>query len=217
MVPASSLCQNTTANGYGRPNCNVSNVTEFTNGGWANYNALELNLTTQNLHGLTSTWSYTRSKAMNNATDGIRSTAGGGSTIAFLQNPLAPDAPERGLSGNDFPNTVGIGITYNLPKFVKENNLLGRAINGFLLSSLYRYRSGQVYTPYQPVNLDPNTGDSSFCDGAFNADVIGTDTCRLVVSNKQAPLASVAYLNPYVTDPSSGNPIRHPALYRLQQ
>jgi Carboxypeptidase regulatory-like domain/TonB-dependent Receptor Plug Domain len=207
LISASTLCKDPAANGYGRPNCNYSDVSEFTNGGWANYNGLQLNLTTQNYHGLTSTWSYTRSKTMNNATDAFRSTGAGGSTIAYPQNPLNPDSGERGLSGNDFPNTVGIGFTYNLPKFAKKDNLLGRAVNGFLLSGLYRYRSGQVYTPYQPVYVDYNTGDTSFCDGAFNAYVIGLDTCRLVLSNKKAPVNTVAYLNPYVTDPSSGAPV----------
>ena len=197
VVSASSLCSDPSADGYGRPNCNYSNLAEFTNGGWASYNALELNLTTQNYHGLTSTVSYTFSKALNNATDGLRSTGSGGSTLAFPQNPLNPDSGESGLSGNDFPNTVGIGFTYNLPKFVKNNSLLGRAVNGFLLTGLYRYRSGQVYTPYQPIDLDGNTGDTSFCDGAFNADILGADTCRLVLSNKSAPINTVAYLNPY--------------------
>ena len=193
-----SLCTNPSADGYGRPNCNHSNVFKTANGGWAEYNALELNLTTQNYHGLTSTVSYTFSKDLNNATDAFRSTGAGGSTIAFPQNPLDPSAGERGLGGNDFPNTLGIGFTYDLPKFVKGNGLLGRIANGFQLSGIYRYRSGQVYTPYQPVVLDTNTGDTSFCDGAFNADVIGVDTCRLVLSNKKAPINTVAYLNPYV-------------------
>jgi hypothetical protein len=82
-------------------------------------------------------------------------------------------------------------------------------VNGFLLSGVYRYRSGQVYTPYQPVTLDGNTGDSSFCDGAFNADVIGVDTCRLVLSNKSAPVNTLAYLNPYTggQNPSTGAPL----------
>lgn len=204
VVSKSSLCSNPAADGYGRPNCSAGNVSEFTNGGWANYDALELNLTTRNYHGLTSTASYTFSKAMNNVTDGIRSTGGGGATIGYPQNPLNPDSGERGLSGNDFPNTLGIGFTYDLPKLVHGNGLLGRAVNGFLFSGLYRYRSGQVYTPYQPVDLDFNTGDSSFCDGAFNNDYIGADTCRLVLSNKKAPINTVAYLNPYVTDPSTG-------------
>jgi hypothetical protein len=202
-----SLCSNAAADGYGRPNCNFGDLIQTSNGGWANYNALELNLTTQNYHGLNGTVSYTFDKAMNNATDGFRSTGAGGSTNAFAQNPLDPSVAERGLSGNDFPNTLGIGFTYNVPKFVKGDTLLGRFANGFLLSGIYRYRSGQVYTPYQPIDLDSNTGDTSFCDGAFNQDVTGIDTCRLVVSNKNAPINTVAYLNTYVTDPSSPVPL----------
>ena len=210
-----SLCTDPSADGYGRPNCNQSNLIKTGNGGWAEYDALELNLTTQNYHGLTSTVSYTFSKDLNNATDAFRSTGAGGSTIAFPQDPLNPSAGERGLGGNDFPNTVGIGFTYDLPKFVKGNELLGRVANGFQLSGLYRYRSGQVYTPYQPVTLDTNTGDTSFCDGAFNADVIGVDTCRLVLSDKKAPINTVAYLNPYTggQDPTSGAPLMGPPEY----
>ena len=193
-----SLCSNPSADGYGRPNCNYGDLIQTSNGGWANYNALELNLTTQNYHGLNSTVSYTFSKAMNNATDGFRSTGAGGSTNAFGQNPLDPGVAERGLSGNDFPNTLGIGFTYNIPKLVKGDTLLGRFANGFLLSGIYRYRSGQVYSPYQPIDLDSNTGDTSFCDGAFNKDVTGIDSCRLVVSNKKAPINSVVTMAPGV-------------------
>ncbi|MGB6722120.1 MAG: carboxypeptidase regulatory-like domain-containing protein [Terracidiphilus sp.] len=199
FYPASSLCSDPNADGYGRPNCNYSNLIETANGAWASYNALELNLTTQDYHGLKSTVSYTFSKDLNNATDAFRSTGAGGSTIAFPQNPLNPSAGERGLGGNDFPNTLGLEFTYDLPKFVKGNALLGRFTNGFQLSGIYRYRSGQAYTPYQPITLDGNTGDTSFCDGAFNGDVIGVDTCRLVLSNPKAPINTVAYLNPYAS------------------
>ena len=82
-----SLCSNPSADGYGRPNCNYGDLIQTSNGGWANYNALELNLTTQNYHGLNSTVSYTFSKAMNNATDGFRSTGAGGSTQRFSSEP----------------------------------------------------------------------------------------------------------------------------------
>jgi len=202
-----TLCSDPTANGYGRPDCDYSNVSLITNGGWANYNGLQLNLTTQSYHGLTMTASYTRSKSINNATDGFRSTGGAGSSIAYPQNPLNPSEGERGLSGNDFPNVVGIAFTYQLPNFVKDNNLLSRVTNGFMISGLYRFNSGQDYTPYQPITLDNNTGDTSFCDGAFNQDTVGVDTCRLVLSNKQAPINSVAYLNPYTGPPdANGNP-----------
>jgi hypothetical protein len=201
-----TLCSTPGATGFGRPNCDYGNVGTITNGGYANYNGLQLNLTTQNYHGLTMTASYTRSKSLNNATDGFRTTGGAGSTIAVSQNPLDTNRAEYGLSGNDFPNVVGIGLNYMLPNFIKGNSLLSRATNGFQISSVYRFNSGQVYTPYQGLVLDSYTGDTSFCDNVFNATYSGTDTCRLVNSNKRAPLSSVAYLNPYTGPIVGGAP-----------
>ena len=209
IVAPSSLCTDPNANGFGRPNCNNTNVSEITNGGWANYNGLLLNLTTQNFHGLTSTFSYTWSKSMNNATDAFRSTGSGGSTIAYAQNPLNTSSAERGLGGNDYTHVVGIEFGYSIPNFVHGDNLLSRAANGFMLRGVYRFNNGQVYTPYQPLNLNGNFDDTSFCDGTFNSSSVGAqaDTCRLVLSNKKAPINSVAYLNPDVTDPTTGAPV----------
>lgn len=209
IVSPSSLCTDPNANGFGRLNCNYSNISEIINGGWANYNGLQLNLTTQNFHGLTSTVSYTWSKSMNNATDAFRSTGSGGSTIAYAQNPLNTDSAERGLSGNDFTHVVGIEFGYSVPHFVHGDNLLSKVVNGFMLSGVYRFNNGQVYTPFQPLNLDANFADTSFCDGTFNSSSVGSqaDTCRLVLSNKKAPINSVAYLNPDVTDPGTGAPV----------
>jgi carboxypeptidase family protein/TonB-dependent receptor-like protein len=209
IVSPSSLCADPSANGFGRLNCNYSNISEIINGGWANYNGLQLNLTTQNFHGLTSTVSYTWSKSMNNATDAFRSTGSGGSTIAYAQNPLNTDSAERGLSGNDYTHVVGIEFGYSVPHFVHGDNLLSKVANGFMLSGVYRFNNGQVYTPFQPLNLDANFADTSFCDGTFNSSSVGpqADTCRLVLSNKKAPINSVAYLNPDVTDPVTGAPV----------
>jgi outer membrane receptor protein involved in Fe transport len=209
-VSPASLCQDPTANGFGRPNCDYNNVAYVSNGGWANYNGLLLNLTTRTYHGLTSTISYTFSKGMNNATDGFRSTGGAGSSIAYAQNPLNTSEGERGLSGNDFPNVVGISFDYKFPNVV-HSGLLSRLTNGFDVYGLYRFNSGQVYTPFQPLTLDTVTGDTSFCDGGFNAQTVGADTCRLVSSNRKAPTGSVAYLNPYTGPvvggaPTLGNP-----------
>jgi hypothetical protein len=82
--------------------------------------------------------------------------------------------------------------------------VLDRIFNGYMLSGIYRYRSGQVYTPYQPITLDGTTGDTSFCDKSFNSAFLNTDTCRLVLSNKSAPINTVAYLNPYTGPIVSG-------------
>jgi outer membrane receptor protein involved in Fe transport len=204
-VSPSSLCQDRTANGFGRPNCNYSDVALVTNGGWANYNGLLLNLTTRNYRGLTTTISYTFSKSMNNATDGFRSTGSAGSSIAYPQNPLNTSQGERGVSGNDFPNVVGMSFDYKFPN-VFHAGFLSRLTNGFDVYGLYRFNSGQVYTPYQPLTLDNTTGDTSFCDGGFNVQTVGLDTCRLVSSNRKAPISSVAYLNPYTGPVVGGSP-----------
>ena len=204
-VSPDSLCQDPTANGFGRPNCDYNNQSFITNGAWANYNGLLLNLTTRNYHGLTTTISYTWSKGMNNATDGFRSTGAAGSSIAYPQNPLNTSQGERGLSGNDFPNVVGMSFDYKVPS-ISHGGFLARLTNGFDFYGLYRFNSGQVYTPYQPLTLDSTTGDTSFCDGGFNAETVGADTCRLVSSNRKAPVSSVAYLNPYTGPVVDGAP-----------
>ena len=92
-----------------------------------------------------------------------------------------------------------------MPKIVKSNGLMSKIVNGFTLTSLYRYNSGQPFNPTQPLTLDGNTGDTSFCDATFNGSSVGpdADTCRLVLSNPKAPLNTVAYLNPY-TGPTVG-------------
>lgn len=208
-----SLCSDPNAAGYGRPDCNKSNLALVTNGGWADYNGLDVNLTTRRLHGLTSTISYTYSREIDNVTD-VFSTLGGGSTVAFAQNPQNTDIGERGVDGNSYPNVVGLTVNYQLPKFVHHDGLLSRIVNGFSLNSLYRYDSGQPYNPYQPLTLDSITGDTSFCDAAFNSSSVGPaqDTCRLALSNPKAPLNTVAYLNPYTGpmvngSPTLGNPV----------
>ncbi len=210
-----TLCSNPNATGYGRPNCNYSNVAEVGNGGWSNYNGLQTNLTSRSLHGITGTLSYTYSKLMDNATDAFVSTGSGGSSIAYAQNPLNTDLGERGVSGNNSTNVVGAQFSYQLPELVKSKGLLSRVTNGFSLSGMYRFTSGQPYTPYQYFGLDPYTPDTSYCDTAFNSSSIGVgvDTCRLVRSNKSAPLNTVAYLNPYTGPVVNGSPTLGTPIY----
>lgn len=194
-----TLCSDPTQVGYGRPNCAYGNVAAIDNRAWSNYNGLQTNLTLRSLHGITGTFSYTYSKGMDNATDAFRSTGTGGSSIAFPQNPLNSDVGERGISGNSYTHAVGMQLSYAFPNFAKGNTWGSRATNGFTISAFYRFSSGQPYTPFQPIGLDGYTPDTSYCDAALNSSSVGVgvDTCRLVVSNKHAPLNTVAYLNPY--------------------
>jgi hypothetical protein len=95
------------------------------------------------------------------------------------------------------------------PLLSHRSGLLPRLTNGFTLNSVYRFNSGQSYTDFQPVNIDGFTADSSFCDGSFNSDFnigVTVDTCRMVLSNKKAPINTVAYLNPYTGPTVNGSP-----------
>jgi hypothetical protein len=200
-----SLCSDSTAPGYGRPSCNYANLAQVTNGGWADYNALDLNLTTGNYHGVTGTFSYTYSREIDDVTD-VFGTGAAGSTNAFAQNPLNSDQGERGVDGNSYPNVFGLSFLYALPNLIKTNGVLSRIVNGFTLSSLYRHNSGQPFNALQPLTLDGYTGDAGFCDNTFNSSSVGpdNDTCRLVLSNRKAPMQTVAYLNPYTGSNTTG-------------
>ena len=105
VVNSASLCQDTTQPGYGRPDCNYSNLGLTNNGAWSIYNGLQTNLTTRNYHGLTTTVSYTWSRALDNTSE-IFGTGSAGNTVAYAQNPLDPNVAERGVSGNSYPKCV---------------------------------------------------------------------------------------------------------------
>ena len=203
-----SLCQDTTQPGFGRPDCTFSNRLIVNNGAWSIYNGLQTNLTTRNYHGLTTTVSYTWSRAQDNASE-IFGTTSAGSVLQYSQNPQDTNLGERGVSGNSFPNVLGVAFTYELPSFAKGSKFMSTIANGYQLNSFYRYNSGQPFEAFQPLAISNQFGpDSSFCDTAFQASTVGStdDVCRLVLSNKSAPLNTIAYLNPY-GGPNQNTPV----------
>jgi hypothetical protein len=209
-VSPSSLCQGdpTMIPGVGRPDCNFSNEALVNNGAWLIYNGLQANLTTRSFHRVTTTISYTFSRALDNASE-IYPTGTGGNTAAYSQNPLDTNLGERGVSGNSYPNALGLSYVYEFPTFAKGNGFLPKIMNGYQLNGIYRYNSGQPFQPYQPLSLANQFGpDSSFCDLTFQNSAVGfgNDVCRLVLSNKKAPLNTIAYLNPY-GGPNSNTPV----------
>ena len=188
--PIPSLCTDTTAAGVGRPNCGLGNQELITNGGFSIYNSLQTQLTMRSYHGFTGTVNYTFSHAVDNSSE-IFSTGAGGSTISVPQNPLDQNLGERGTSGFSLPNVFASGLSYVVPDLRFGPSLLRHALNGFRLNSIYQYNSGQAYNPYQSLF----TG--SFCDAAFNGSTVGpqSDSCRLILANKNAPLQSIGVLN----------------------
>jgi Carboxypeptidase regulatory-like domain/TonB-dependent Receptor Plug Domain len=208
VVNPSSLCQDTTQPGVGRPDCTYSNRALVNNGAWSIYNGLQTNLTTRSYHGLTTTVSYTWSRTLDNASE-IYPTGTAGNVQAYSQNPLDPNLGERGVNGNSFPNVIGLSFDYQFPTLAKGSGFLSSIVNGYQLNGLYRYNSGQPYQPFQSLNISNQFGpDSSFCDTTFQGSTVGSDddVCRLILSNKSAPLNTIAYLNPY-GGPNQNTPV----------
>ena len=194
VVPASSLCADPTQPGYGRPSCSSANYNKVTNGAFAIYNGLQTSIATRNVHGVTADLAYTYSRTIDNVSE-VSSTYGGGTTLAYAQNPLNTDRAERGVSGNSYPSVASLGLTYELPFYVRQENWKGRLLGGYSFHAIYTYNSGQPYNPMQPLSIpNPVTGapETSLCDGAFNQSFAHFDTCRLVLSNPHAPLNTVA-------------------------
>ncbi len=62
--------------------------------------------------------------------------------------------------------------------------MFGRVLGGWLLSGAYRYQSGSPMTPYQNVT-------NAACDTSWNANFVGTDSCRPILGNPAAPFDQV--------------------------
>ncbi len=219
VVAPSSLC--TAANStllrgadIGRLHCGATNVRTRANTAFSIYNALQTQLTTRAYHGLTANLGYTFSRSIDNASE-IFSTNAAGSTVAFSQNPLDSNVAERGVSGISFPNVTSLGLIYVDPHFKQDHSLIGRALGGFQLNTIYLFNSGQPYTPFQTV------GDQggSFCDARFNSSAFlgGVDTCRPILSNPNAPLGNVGFNsgNNIYIDTATGNVVNRSAEHFL--
>jgi hypothetical protein len=191
------VCTDPTALGYNRPNCNYFLVQTTANTAFSIYNGLQTSFTARNFHNWTGTFSYTYSRTIDNVSE-IFSTLGGGTTIAFAQNPLDPNVAERGVSGNSYPSVIGLQATYSEPWFKGQNGILGRLLGGYAFNAFYTYNNGQPFNPYQAiaaespyVNASDPKASTSFCDGAFASAFIGNNQCRPILSNPKAPLGTV--------------------------
>jgi hypothetical protein len=188
-VSPSSLCQDPTQVGFNTPNCNEGPFQSAVfNTAFSVYNSLQTNLTTRSFHGLTGTIEYTYSRTIDNASE-IYATGAGGSTLEFAQNPLNTNLGERGVSGISYPNVTSFGFTYQVPELIHEKNLLSHATNGYSISAVYGYNSGQPFTPFEGLQ-----SSGTYCDDTFNAAVLGVSSCRPILTNPSAPNSAASYI-----------------------
>ena len=175
---------------FGRANCGQGVVRERTNTGYSHYNALQTEFRANNLFKqLTIRTSYTFSKTLDNVSE-IFSTFGGGTSVAFSQNPVDFKGAEYSFSGLDYPHQFSVLFTEQLPFFKEQHGLFGHLLGGWAISGNYLVASGQRYTPSQ-LGTALFTAPGDFYDSAFVANFAGTDVARPFFGNKSAPVTSV--------------------------
>jgi hypothetical protein len=196
------------AQGYA--DCTRSRVLSRNNVGESYYNGLQTRLDFQNFHGMTAGVSYTFSHTIDTSSE-VFNSLGGGSTLAFPQNPFNITEGERGRSGLDYPNVASVYILYDLPFFRSGNGLLGRVLGGWQVNPAYRFTSGQPYTPVEARSLGAGT---TLCDptGTFS----GTNSsCRPILGNPNAPVDTVGAFdnNLQLTNFFTGAPVAANAVH----
>lgn len=207
-----TVCADPTAFGYTRANCNLGLVETTGNTAFSIYNGLQTSFTVRDFHHWMGVASYTYSRTIDNVSE-IFSTESGGTTSALSQNPLNTDIGERGVSGNSYPNVIGLQMVYTEPWFREQKRILGRILGGYAFNVFYNYNGGQPFNPFEAltaespfVNANDPKAATSFCDFNFSAVFANLgNPCRPILSNRKAPQGSVGintgsggYIN-YVT------------------
>jgi hypothetical protein len=228
------VCTNPNAVGYTRPNCNYGTVETYGNTAFSLYSALQASLTMRNFHGFSGIFSYAWSRTVDNTDDfsiSINNNGGGGQATPFSQDPLNANFGERGVSGDSYPNILGIQLTYTEPWFHDQHGILGRLLGGYMLNGFYQFNGGQPYNPLQTAPtvqsanvlsdiagtgsilpkvaaaINQTKATQGFADLGYAANFSASG--RPVLSNPKAPLQSVGInLGPagYV-DYVTGNPV----------
>jgi hypothetical protein len=194
IPPGLTPCTDPNAPGsnLGYANCNFRRVVERGNFAWSKYNSMQSELRIGQWHGVTATASYTWSHTMDNSSE-VYSTVGGGNTLSFSQSPFDTNRAERANSGINFPNLVGIAFVYDIPFAKGRHDFVGKVAGGWQMNTTYRYSTGQPYTPIEFNNFELGAGNlcdpSSTDSGTYSA-------CRPILSNKAAPLGTMAQCDP---------------------
>jgi len=111
----------------------------WTANGVSTYNALLFNFNKKLKHGLQATVSYTWSHTLDEQ-----------SGLGLFYNGNNPLQPKSSYATSDFDRThvATIQVLYEIPQIFKGKSLLGKIVDGWGLSSLMTFESGQPYNVY---------------------------------------------------------------------
>ena len=151
ISPAPGVAPGPASPDFGRANCGQGVVRERTNTGYSHYNALQTEFRANNLFKqLTIRTSYTFSKTLDNVSE-IFSTFGGGTSVAFSQNPVDFKGAEYSFSGLDYPHAASASCPTEATAVLQgaARTVPGHVLGGWAISGNYLAASGQRYTPSQ--------------------------------------------------------------------
>jgi len=214
LTPCTTAGTPGAAKGYA--NCDRTRVVSRANVGMSYYNGLQSRLDIQNFHGITAGATYTYSHEIDTSSE-VFNSVGGGSTLAYPQNPFSITGPERSNGGLDYPHIATVYVLYELPFFSGQNGFMGRLLGGWEINPVYRYTSGQPYTPVETPGSGLGTGanaGATLCDptGSFSTAV---SNCRPILGNPNAPVDTVgAYTDALeLVNYFTGNPVSNSAVH----
>jgi outer membrane receptor protein involved in Fe transport len=154
------------------------------NDGQSLYHALQMRYQARVFNQLSLGVNYTRSKALDNASE----------IFAFTENPAAADPfnlkNERGYSGFDRPNAMSLNFIWDIPLFKEQRGLIGHVAGGWQFNGIYNLANGQRYTPSDAFAVDfLGTG---YVDPVFDGNEIGFDSTRPFTANSKVSPMLVA-------------------------
>jgi hypothetical protein len=162
----------------------TSTITGYYPYGGSNYNGLQTQLTRRLSNGLLINASYTWSRAFDDSTADVNSTA---LNPRRAQNMLNLHQ-EYSRSDLDRPNRVNLVALYDVPFFNHSNFLLRNLLGNFELAPVYTFQSPQYTTPQSSV--DSNLNGDAAADRTFINSAGAHNTAATVVPVLSAACAT---------------------------
>jgi outer membrane receptor protein involved in Fe transport len=158
---------------------------ERINGAQSTYHGLQTRFDGRFRRDLIYGFSYTFSKALDNASEVFNFA--GGNSVAVAQNPLNLTRGEKSYSGFDVPHSFTLNIIYEFPFMREQRGALGRLIGGWQLNTTARIQNGVRFTPTHrsaALNL--------YEDAGFMNTFFGNSQMRPFLANPNAAPNTVA-------------------------
>lgn len=143
----------------------TSTITGYFPYGASNYNGLQTQLTRRFQNGLLINFSYTYSRAFDDSTADVNSTALNPRRAQDFQNLRA----EYSRSDLDRPNRANLVALYDVPFFKNSNWFMKNLVGNLELAPVYTFQSPQFTSPQSVVDSNLNgdsAGDRTFINPA---------------------------------------------------